>query len=386
MVAGDEQSDLPSGAPEAIPADGRIAHDLGFALLRHAAAGQQGQFLISPHSIASALLLAWNGAAGETREAIARVVGLTPGTGFDELDQAWGSLDQMLSSSDPKLQLAIANSLWARQDVKLLPAYLERVGRAFTAELRNLELSAAEAAGIINGWVDERTGGKIDTIVPDPIPPGVALYLINAIYFKGEWSERFERDATQPRDFHTDSGTRHKVSMMERFGAWHYTAQEGLQVVRLPYSEGRFAMYVVLPAPGQLDAWLAGVDGDKWETLVSSMTEADGLVVLPQLRFGYMAKLRQPLSDLGMEIAFTEEADFSALTPRSVAISEVFHKTFIEVNEEGSEAAAATAVEEVDVAIAAEPFELIADHPFFFAIRDDQTRTLLFVGLVRSMD
>lgn len=384
MVSEEERVEPSQATPGAGAADGRIAHDLGFDLLRHAAGSPTAQILVSPHGVASALLLAWNGAAGETREAIGDVIGLEPGAGFEDLNRAWGALDGTLSSTDPQVELVIANSLWARQDVELLPAYLERIGEAFGAALRNLDFSAADAAGIINGWVDERTRGRVEEIVADPIPSGVALYLINAIYFKGEWSQKFDPAATRPRPFHPGDGAPRDVPMMERFGKWSYVEQDGLQAVRLPYGKSRFAMYVVLPAARGLEAWLSGIDGERWEALVSSLSETDGLVVLPRLSFGYEEKLSEALEELGMGIAFSEEADFSDLTSRAVAISEVFHKTFIEVNEEGSEAAAATAVEAVDVSIAASPFELIADRPFFFAVRDDETGALLFVGLVRS--
>ena len=364
----------------------RMANRLGFALLQHEARLGRARILISPHGVASALLLAWNGTGGETREAITQALGLPPGTDFDEVNPAWGALDRSLRASEPQLRLAIANSLWARQGAALRPAFIRRAASVFGAEVRNLDFSAAEAAGIVNRWVEDSTGGKIAAIVPDPIPADVVLYVINALYFKGEWSEQFDEAATRPRNFLPDGGEPREVPMMERSGSWSHLSEEDLQAVRLPYGQGRFAMYVVLPAAGRLEAWLRGLSGPAWEAIVSSLTVAEGRVVLPRFQFAHSAKLRAPLRDLGMGVAFGAGADFSALTPKPVAISDVIHKSFIEVNEQGAEVAAATEVEIADVAVGPTPFEFTADRPFFFAIRDDQSGALLFVGVVRSID
>lgn len=368
------------------PADGRLAHGLGFAVLRYLAEdGRNEQVLISPHGVVSALLLAWNGADGETREAMARVLGLPPGAEFDRVNQAWAALDRSLLISDSQVDLAVANSLWVREGAELLSSFVERGRSSFGAELRNLDFGAAEAPAIINRWVESSTGGKIVSLVPDPIPTQVVVYVLNALYFKGEWSKKFDAAQTRVRDFHPDTGEPRQVPMMERSGSWPYLRQRQLEAVRLPYGEGRFSMYLVLPAVGELDAWLRGLDPRTWRSLVSSMEESEGRVILPRFSFGFATKLRPILSYLGMGVAFSSDADFSALTARPVAISEVLHKTFIEVDEEGSEAAAATAVEIADVAVGPPPFEFLANRPFFFAVSDEESGSLLFIGLIRSL-
>lgn len=384
----------PGGGPQgsearrsAAPADGRLSRELGFALLRSVAEGGEDGVLVSPHGVASALLVAWNGAAGKTRDGIAQAVGLAPGAAFDAVDPAWEALDRALTGSDPDLELAIANSLWVRQGAELLPDFVERGRQAFRAELRSLDFAAAEAAGVINGWVERATRGKIDSIVPASIPPEVILYVINALYFKGKWTDPFDKEATRMRAFHPDGAESREVPMMERSARWGYLEDGGLRAVRLPYGEDRFAMYVALPPAGRLDAWLADLDGPTWERLVSAMLGRQGLVVLPRFRIETSAELSAPLSERGMAVAFSDAADFSAMTRQPVRISGVLHKTYIEVDEEGTEAAAATAVEigVTSIEPPTPPFEFIADRPFFFAIRDDQTGTLLFVGLVRSL-
>ncbi len=369
------------------PADSRFANEMGFAILRQLAERKDGQILISPHGLASALLLTWNGAAGATREAIGKTLELPPGVEFETVNSTWAALDQsLLKLNDNKVELAIANSLWAREGAELLPAFLQRGRDTFRAQVRNLDFGSSDASGVINGWVKDSTGGKISSIVPDAIPPDVILYIINALYFKGEWSEKFDKSQTEPRVFHAAAGRTEQVSMMNRFGDWSYVESEGLQAVRLPYGQGDIAMYAILPAEGQVNSWVSGLDGETWEALVSSMDEAEGRVMLPRFRFEYSTTLRDVLSNLGMGIAFADQADFSTLTPEQVAISDVLHKTLIDVNEEGSEASAATSV---DIALTSEdgppPFEFIADRPFVFAIRDDRSGALLFVGVVRSM-
>ncbi len=342
--------------------------------------------MISPHGITSALLLAWNGSAGKTRGAINTVLGLAPGTEPQPLNRAWAALDHSLLISNSKIELANANSLWARQNFELQLTFVERMLDVFGAEIRNLDFSSDEASRIVNRWVIANTGGKIESILPDAIPSRVVLYILNAVYFKGQWSEMFDADVTRDRAFHCDNGKLQQVPMMERSGRWSYLEHDGLQAVRLPYGEGRFAMYLVLPAAGRISEWLTDLDPPTWEAFVSLMTEAEGRVILPRFRFGFSAGLRPPLRTLGMGVAFSNSADFSAMTPRPVAISEVLHKTFIEVNEEGSEVSAATSVEVSDVEVGPPPFKLLADRPFFFAVADDKSGSLFFVGVVRSLD
>ncbi|MDH5426558.1 MAG: serpin family protein [Nitrospirota bacterium] len=363
-----------------------LSLDLGLSLLRYVAKEEGGaQVLISPHGIASALVLAWNGSAGKTREGIASTIGLPVGTTFDQFNPTWASLNRSLTSTNADLQLANANSIWVRKGMQLAPPFMTRSRESFDAKIQTLDFEAAGAPGIINSWVQKATDDKIDSIITGPIPKSTQVYLINALYFKGAWTAPFKEEATRPRDFHPTNEPARQVKMMERLAEWGYHKGE-IEIVRLPYGKGRFAMYVVLPSKENLEEWLKVLDGEAWLAAVSSLSMREGTVVLPRFRAAFSTKLKPALNALGMAAAFSDAADFSAMTTGSVAISEVVHKTFIEVDEKGSEAAAATGIEMGSTSVNLDPpFEFVADRPFFFAIRDDQSGALLFAGIVRSL-
>jgi len=360
--------------------------DLGLSLLRHVAKEKEGdQVLISPHGIASALVLAWNGAAGKTREGIASTIGLPSGSTFDQFNPTWTSLNRSLTSANAELQLANANSIWVRKGTELATPFVARSRESFGAKVQALDFDAADTPATINSWVQEATDDKIDSIIAGPIPKAAQVYLINALYFKGAWTSPFKEEATRPRKFHPADEPARQVKMMERLAEWGYHKGE-IEIVRMPYGKGRFAMYVVLPSKGNLEEWLEGLDGEAWLAAVSSLSMREGTVILPRLRAAFSTKLKPALSALGMAAAFSDAADFSGMTTGSVAISEVVHKTFIEVDEKGSEAAAATGIEMGSTSVNLDPpFEFVADRPFFFAIRDDQSGALLFAGIVRSL-
>jgi serine protease inhibitor len=381
------QPGSPAQAAELGPAAAsNIGVDLGLSLLRYVAKETEGaQVLISPHGIASSLVLAWNGAAGKTREAIASTIGLADGSTFDKFNPTWASLNRSLTSANAELQLANANSIWVRKGTQLAPPFVARSRESFDAKIQTLDFDAAGAPKIINSWVQKTTDGKIDSIIAGPIPSAAQLYLINALYFKGTWTAPFNKEATQLRNFHPADEPARQVKMMERVAEWGYHKGE-VEVVRMPYGKGRFAMYVVLPSKGGLEEWLKGLNGEAWLSTMSSLSMREGTVVLPRFRVGFSTKLKPALSALGMAIAFSDAADFSGMTTGLVSISEVVHKTFIEVDEKGSEAAAATGIEMGSTSVNLDPpFEFVADRPFFFAIRDDQSGALLFTGIIRSL-
>jgi serpin B len=387
----DPQATTPPGSPAQAAqlkpeAAGSLSVDLGFSLLGYVAKeGEDAQVLISPYGVVSALVLAWNGAAGKTREAIASTIGLGVGSTFEQFNPILASLDQSLTSEGPDLQLTNANSIWVRKGKELVPSFLTRTRDSLGAMVQTLDFDATGAPDTINSWVKKRTGNKIDSIIAGPIPAAAQIYLINALYFKGAWSSPFKKEATRPRDFHPADEPARKVQMMEQVAEWGYHKGE-IEVVRLPYGKGRFAMYVVLPSKGGLKDWLNSLAGKTWRAVVSSLSMREGTVVLPRFRAAFSTKLKPALSALGMSVAFGDAADFSGMTTGSVAISEVVHKTFIEVDEKGSEAAAATGVEMGSTSVNLDPpFEFVADRPFFFAICDDQTGALLFSGIVRSL-
>jgi serpin B len=345
----------------------------------------ESNIFISPSSIITALAMAYNGAEGETRAAMERAL-LLEGMDMDEVNAAFADLLTILQNPDPKVQLAVANSLWAREGVGFNEVFLNRARDYYGAEVTELDFDNPASADTINSWVKEKTRNKIDGIVEPPINPETILFLINAIYFKGEWSEPFDPELTSQAPFNQLGGGTTEHPFMYRNDDFEYLETDLFQAVRLPYGKNeRVGMYLFLPAaPAGLEEFQANLNGANWNSWISSFRSMEGNLSLPRFSFEYETSLKNTLEALGMGIAFEEgAADFSGMrpTPPDLFISEVKHKTFVEVNEEGTEAAAVTSIE-VGTTAMPEIFYMNLDRPFFFAIADDMTGTILFMGSV----
>jgi serine protease inhibitor len=388
-----------------VPAETRLVkgtNDFGFAMLRELALSSPDKnVFVSPTSVALALGMAYTGAAGPTRDAMAaalRLQGMTPG----EADTSFSELLAGLASSDPKVRVDIANSLWARKGVKFSDEYLQAVRDLFAAEAKELDFSSAAAPATINAWVKAKTGGKIPSIV-ETIDPDDVLFLVNAVYFKGKWTNAFDKKLTKEGDFHLGADDEKRVMMMSRQAEFDYSEDPQLQAVRLPYGDGQLAMYVFLPRqPGVegsasmpdhgvgLEEFLGRLNPEDWSMWLDRFEPRQGRLVLPRFKLEYTQKLNEVLKSMGMAEAFEPGmADFSAMFAepgsRSAYISEVRHKTFVEVNEEGTEAAAATSVGVTLTAMPTEePFLMVADRPFCCVIADQKTGAVLFAGAIRD--
>ena len=342
---------------------------------------------ISPASVAFALAMTYNGSAGETREAMARTLGFS-GTGFEAVNEADSTLIGRMNGSMPGVKLSIANSLWARQGLTFEKSFLERNERYYGAEIEVLDFSDPGSPAKINQWVARKTNDKITTIV-DAIDDRAILYLINAIYFKGTWTREFDKNLTHEELFHLVDGSTSPRPMMRQSGAYEYLEEVGFQAVRLPYGDGQIGMYVFLPsALSSLERFHESLSGDAWNGWMRSFASRKGSIVLPRFRLEYESSLKQSLASLGMGVAFDElRADFTGMFKASgvnVFVDDVVHKTFVDVNEEGTEAAAVTSVGMfATTSMEPErPFEMIVDRPFFLAIRDETTGLVLFMGSV----
>jgi len=339
---------------------------------------------ISPASLAIALNIVYNGAGGETQEAIAKTLELQ-GTNLQEINQANADLKASLNNPDPKVQLSIANSLWTKESIPFKPEFLQIIQNFYQAEVKNLNFSNPTAPSMINNWVNQSTNGKIDKIV-DVIEPNTTFILLNAIYFKGNWTEQFPKEATQLRPFTLLDGTQKQHPMMRHqdSASFPYYENELFQAVSLPYGEGRMSMYIFLPNQGvSLKTFYEKLNAENWQQWMNQFNNFDNsgggvLISLPRFKLEYAIDLKDALKALGMEIAFTKEANFSGMTSSSVSIDKIKHKTFVEVNEEGTEAAAVTEVS----GVRSGPIEMNVNRPFFFAIRDNQTGSILFVGSI----
>ncbi|HOT36220.1 MAG TPA: serpin family protein [Candidatus Latescibacteria bacterium] len=340
---------------------------------------------ISPASISLALAMAYNGAAGNTKEAMARTLGLGEMT-LEEANQANLVLLSNLVYADETAKLAIANSVWANQGYGFYESFLDRNRRYFGAEVATLDFARPSALATINGWVERNTFGKIPSIL-DEIPDFAIMYLINAIYFKGEWTNKFDVAETRMRPFTLSSGSAKNVPMMTRHGRYAYLQNDLFQGVALPYGNKRFSMYVLLPKE---DVGLAALNRaltvSNWTTWVAAFDTMEGTISLPRFEARYEETLNSVLSAMGMGVAFDPYgADFSAMLSvspsRNVFINEVKHKTYLKVDEEGSEAAAATSVG-FGVTSVPVTFNMVVNRPFFLVIRENKSGTILFMGTI----
>ena len=356
--------------------------EFGFNLLAELLKQDPGESVfVSPLSVSTALAMTYNGAAGETQQAMAKALRLE-GMDLEEVNRGSAALFRSLGGLNPEVELNIANSLWVRQGVEFRPDFLERNREHFGAEIASLDFNDPEARQTINQWVDTNTNGKIKKII-EQIERNDVMFLINTIYFNGTWLFPFDKEKTTERVFHLPDGTQKQHPMMSQAGKFLYLKGENFQAVRLPYRKPQIGMYVFLPDPdSSLEGFLSGLNAQGWETWMSQFEEGGGDIVLPRFKLEYESKLNDALTALGMGIAFGGSADFSAMSPApGLYIDRVKHKAVVEVNEEGTEAAAATMVV-MNVSAPGLTFDFVVDRPFFFAIRDENTGTMLFMGAV----
>lgn len=367
--------------PRLVKANTVFAFDLFRTLQKETP--EQNLFL-SPAGVSLALAMTYNGADGDTAAAIAEVLRFG-GMELKEINGAFADLRTILQNPDPKVELAVANSLWARQGKGFNDDFLQRNRDYFDAEVTELDFDRPDAAATINRWVEEKTKGKIKDLIEPPIDPLTVLFLINAIYFKAAWSEPFNPDRTREAPFYLPGGSIKQLPMMSREGQFRCLEQEGFQALSIPYGKtGRLGMYLFLPETEQgLDDFYERLTPEKWAEWMELFRDTEAYLGLPRFKFEYEVSLNDALKAMGMEIAFEAgAADFSQMkpVPPDMFIAEVKHKTFVEVNEKGTEAAAATSVEVREES--APGFMMIADRPFFFSIVDNKTGSILFMGQV----
>jgi serine protease inhibitor len=340
-----------------------------------------GNVFISPLSVSFALGMTYNGARTTTEEGMRSALQYGDLTA-DEINQSYRDLIDLLCGLDPKVTMEIANSIWIREGFEALQAFIDVNRTFFDAVVEALDFASPGAADVINAWVDENTHGKIEEIVEDPIDAMTVMFLINAIYFKGNWTTEFDPADTQAAPFHAPSGDT-SVQMMHLHAELPYMQTEDFEAVNLPYGDGLFSMTVLVPKEGKSVDDLVGLLGGNWSAWAAGFAVEEGYLWMPRFELEYETSLNDVLKALGMELAFSESmADFSGINPdHQLFISNVKHKTYVKVNEEGTEAAAVTSVE-VGVTSAPEGFYLRVDRPFLFLIHDAHSQALLFVGKI----
>jgi serine protease inhibitor len=338
--------------------------------------------VVSPVGVAMALEMAYNGAANETQLAMEQVLELEE-LSLPEMNQANAALLNSLKNPDPKVELAIANSLWARKGVSFKSDFMKHNRQFFGAEIAEIDFDDPKASEIINHWVETSTDGRIEEIVGKKIDPLTMLFLINAIYFKGQWASEFDESNTRDGIFHLPDGGQKQIPMMSQSGTFSHYRGSHFQAIILPYGKGRINMVIFLPdRDSSLNEFLENLTAENWTGWMSEFREWEGDLFLPRFKFEYEISLNDALKAIGMEIAFDEiDADFGGMRPipPNIFISDVKHKTFIEVNEQGTEAAA---VSKVEFEFQSAKPEFVVDRPFFFTIHDNQTGAILFMGTV----
>lgn len=340
--------------------------------------------LISPLSISTALSMTYSGAAGDTKKALASTLDFADGRDAAVAADAKKMMES-LQNPGGGTKLEIANGLFGEKKVQFKPNFLTSSKQNFNAGLKSLDFSAPTAVNEINSWVSEKTHGKIPSII-EQLNPNAVLFLINAIYFKGSWEHKFEKAETKPHDFVTAGGAKKKVQMMNMDRSdFQYMENDQFQAVNLKYADKRLSLYVFLPKQGKtLDAFDAAFTQKNWNAWRSQFHKSDGHVGLPRFKVEDKLELEKPLTALGMGVAFDQKkAEFPGMANFNLFITRVIHKTFMEVNEEGTEAAAVTGIEMAPTSAAMNPkppFRMIVDRPFFIALHDKQTDKILFAG------
>ena len=351
-------------------------NELVFDLYETLSAKNEGNLFFSPYSISAALAMTYGGARGETAEQMDQVLHFG---GQDATHPAFSYLRKMLNNIQEKrhVQLSVANALWPQKDYAFLPDYLALTKTFYGSEIHPVDYRADSegARQMINGWVEEQTNDKIQDLIGEGLlSPLTRLVLANAIYFKGDWASQFKKENTRPSPFTLADGTKVDVPMMSQTGDFKLARTETLQALELPYEGGDLSMLILLPNPGEDLAlqWPADLEFNEMEVMVQ----------LPKFKLESSFSLADTLTALGMPLAFSNQADFSGMDGnKDLFIGAVVHKAFVEVNEEGTEAAAATAVVMKRWSM---PPQFIADHPFLFLIRENSTGTILFIGRVMN--
>jgi serpin B len=374
-----------------------VSGNSAFALdLYHHLKGKDGNLFYSPYSISLALAMTYAGARGETERQMADTLHFV--LSQDDLHPAFNWLDLELGSrgrdaegkDGESFQLNIVNRIWGQEGYEFLPEYLDTLAVNYGAGMQLMDFigDAENSRVAINDWVSDQTNDKIK----DLLPPGVVnaatrLVLTNAIYFNAGWAEAFDESATADRPFFRLDGSEIKVPMMKQTTSLGYAKSEGCQAVELPYDGDELAMVILLPDEGTFEAFEESLDARQIDAITGGLAHREVALTMPKFKIESEFGLASTLSAMGMPIAFTTSADFSGMDATTdLFISEVIHKAFVDVNESGTEAAAATGVVmEVETAAEPEPpIEVVVDHPFIFFIRDIDTGTILFVG--RIMD
>jgi serpin B len=360
----------------------RSYNEFGLKLLAQTRQSVPGKnVFLSPAGLAFALSMAANGAQGETLRQILATLQLEAGA--PDLNEANQALLEHLSKLDAKIKLEIANSLWTAQDAKIKPAFLASSRRFYQAEVSNVDFKNPATAQKINDWCSDHTHGKVPKMVQPPLEAN-RLIILDAIYFKGDWTVPFDKKLTRDLPFTLGNGQTVQHPRMSRTGEFEYYEDDAFQAVQLPYAGRAVSMYVFLPKKS-LDEFLQNLTPENWRQWITQLRSRKGTVELPRFKLENEYKLNDVLKAMGMTAAFTPHmANFHGISDERLYIDWVKQKTYVDVNEEGTEAAAVSGIGFKAMAVRREepPFRMVVDRPFFLAIRENQSGAMLFLGAI----
>ncbi|WP_346869780.1 serpin family protein [Clostridium sp. UBA5119] len=347
---------------------------------------------ISPLSISMALTMTYNGAKENTKAEMNKVLGYE-GMSDDKINNSYKILHSYLENIDENIKLNVSNSIWIREGQNINKEFININKDIFGAKVDNLDFSKSSSVDKINNWIEKSTNNMIKDMLKGPIDGDVIMYLINAIYFKGQWQEPFDTNNNIIGEFTNSKGEKSEIDFMRKVAAddkTFYGEKNDFKVIKMPYDNGKVSMYAVLPKEGlNIDNFINNLNMNKWNSIKKSIGKEQEAVNVsfPKFEMEYGTKeLKGPLMDLGMKNIFGDRANLSGIR-ENIYVSSVLHQGKIEVNEKGSEAAAATIVEvrETAMPIIDDPKEFIADRPFVFIIEDEESGTILFMGKLEDV-
>jgi serpin B len=397
--AAELKSDKPrETAPKVTPSDqtALVSGNTDFAIkLYQLLQTKDGNLFYSPYSISEALAMTYGGARGETEKQIAAAMRFQLGQAqlhpaFNNLDIELDKRGQGAQGADGKgFRLNVVNAIWGQKDFNFSAAYLDLLAQNYGAGMRIVDYinKSEPARQTINQWVSDQTEAKIKDLLPQgSITPLTRLVLTNAIYFNAAWASQFKKEMTQDGQFKLLNGSTITAPMMRQQKSLHYAETADYQAVELPYDGNELSMVILLPGLVNFSNFEKGLTSAQLKTILDSLKNSEVNLSLPKFSVTSEFNLNQALSDLGMPLAFSPtEADFSGIDgARDLYISDVVHKAFVNVDEAGTEAAAATGVVVGTTSMPMEIKEMKIDHPFIFLIRDNPTGTILFMGRIQN--
>ena len=369
----------------------KIGNSFAFQMFGEVSRQEGNNTFFSPLSLNMALAMLYNGTSGNTRAEMAKALGVSHLTDI-EINEYYRKIMQALLGADPSTDITIANSVWYHNDFSVKDSFVDINKNYFDAKVQALDFHYPAAVDIINKWVAEKTNNRIRGIVNELGLQEEMIVLINALYFKGKWenSIRFNKANTQLDDFTKPDGQKVRAYMMEQTNWFPYYANEYLQSIEMNYGNRAFSMVIILPSEDMtINQLMAHLDNEKWQNIVDNMQRQRVWLKLPRFRKENAFQLNQPIRNVGMQRIFTDFNDFANISNDELALSSIMQKTFVEVNEEGTEAAAVTGMVVVGfgrVGAPPPPIPFFANRPFLYFIKERSTGVILFMGRMDNPD